>query len=99
MVENLLQALSVLEKCLNYDYSAILCNETLDEPGQTNLPHTFRDIIQQPDLIQLIFKILCADIRNSSSTAIKIKCAQSLQHLSYVRHSIFSDSQARFTFV
>lgn len=30
MIETLLQALSVFEKCLNYDWTAILCNETLD---------------------------------------------------------------------
>ena len=45
MIETLLQALSVLEKCLNYDWTAVLCNETLDEPGQTNLPLTWRDVV------------------------------------------------------
>lgn len=33
MIENLLQALNVLEKCLNYDWTAILCNETLEDAG------------------------------------------------------------------
>ena len=78
MVECLLQSLSILEKCLNYDYSAILCNETLEEPGQTNLPLSWRDVIQSPDLLKLIFKIMASDIRNSQTIAIKIKCAQAL---------------------
>ena len=30
LIETLLQALNVLEKCLNYDWTAVLCNETLD---------------------------------------------------------------------
>lgn len=51
MVENLLQSLIVLEKCLNYDWSAILCNETLEEYGQTNVPLSWSPILQKPELV------------------------------------------------
>lgn len=60
---------------------------------------TWRGIIQDPSLLQLLFRLLQADIRSSASTNIKIKCALSLQHLAYVRHALFSDSEARYAFV
>ena len=99
MVENLVMALNVLEKCLNYDQCAILCNDVLDEPGQTNLPLSWRDFIQDPNLVQLLFRLLMTEVRNSASTTIKVKCAQTLQHLAYVRHTIFADAQSRQAYV
>ena len=95
LAENLLKALDVVEKCLNYDETAILCNATLDEPGQTNIPLTWRPVIESPDLVLHMFRLLTTDIRNSASTAIKIKCVQALRHVAYVRHAIFSSSESR----
>ena len=100
MVENLLMALSVLEKCLNYDYMTVVCNETLiDDPGQTFIPLTWRDTIENPALLELLFKILTTPMTDPASTQIRVKCARSLQHLAFIRHATFTNQNARFTYV
>ena len=99
MVENLLQALTVLEKCLNYDWSAILCNETLEEPGQTNVPISWSQTIQTPSFIQVLFRLLTYEVRNTAAIAIKIKSAISLQHLAFMKHAIFANNDQRIAFV
>lgn len=99
MIETLLQALTVLEKCLNYDWTAFLCNETLDQQGQTNVPISWRGIILVPDLVQHLFNLISTEIHSSASAEIKTKCALCLQHLAYVRHAIFETQESRFAFL
>ena len=94
-----MQALSVLEKSLNYDWSAILCNETLEDVGQTNMPISWQPIIESPQLVQLLFGIIRANIASQASTPIKVKCAVSLQHLAFVRHAIFSSNESRIAYI
>lgn len=73
--ESLLLTLSILEKCYAFDFSAILLNETLDDPACTNIPTAWCPFISQPETIKNLFRILEADIRNEKSTAIKIKAS------------------------
>ena len=64
LCESLLQALSILEKSLSFDFTAILLNETLDDPSSTNIPTAWRQYIEDPQTLQGLFKILTAEIRN-----------------------------------
>ncbi len=96
---SLLQLLSILEKCFAFDFSAILLNETLDDPACTNIPTAWCPFITQPNLIKNLFRILEAEIHNEKSTEIKIKASQSLVHLANVRHSIFDSADARVAYV
>ena len=42
-------------KCLQFDFVAILMNETLDEPSQTNLPSAWEPFIKDPETITVLF--------------------------------------------
>lgn len=64
LCESLLQALSILEKSLSFDFTAILLNETLDDPSSTNIPTAWRQYIEDPQTLQSLFKIMTAEIRN-----------------------------------
>jgi hypothetical protein len=75
LCESLLLTLSILEKCFAFDFSAILLNETLDEPACTNIPTSWCPFIMQPQTIKNFFRVMEADIHNSKSTAIKVKAA------------------------
>jgi|694.fasta_scaffold124720_1 hypothetical protein len=99
LCESLYQTLSILEKCFAFDFSAILLNETLDEPCSTNIPSSWCPYITQPETIKNLFRILEADIRSEKSTPIKVKASQCLAHLANVRHSIFESCENRVTYV
>lgn len=45
MTESLLQALCILERALSFDFTAILLNETLDDPITTNIPTSWAPFI------------------------------------------------------
>ena len=78
MTESLLQSLSILERCLCFDFAGILLNETMVEPVNINLPKSWAPFIENPKTIQNLFRVLMADIRNQQSTAIKVKALQAL---------------------
>ena len=42
-------------KCLQFDFIAILLNETLDEPTQTNLPAAWESYIENPETLNVLF--------------------------------------------
>ena len=64
LCDSLEQSLSILEKSLSFDFTAILLNETLDEPSSTNIPTAWRDNIEDPQILKNLFRILTAEIRN-----------------------------------
>ena len=69
MAENLLIALTVLERCLSYDYMTVVSNETLiDNPGQTFVPLSWRSQIENPALLELLFKILTTPMTDPASS-------------------------------
>jgi len=59
-----MQALCILEKALSFDFTAILLNETLDDPVTTNVPTCWGPFIEQPSTVQNLFRVLTAEIRN-----------------------------------
>lgn len=67
-VECLLLALSIQDKCLGFDFSAILMNETLDEPTHTNLPSSWAPFVNRPGTLQSLFRVLQLDLRSHLST-------------------------------
>ena len=72
MADNLHLALQILEKALSFDFTAILLNETLDDPATTNIPSSWKSSIEDPKNLQMLFRIL--EELNLSSD-IKIKAA------------------------
>lgn len=56
--ESIYQTLSIYEKCLSFDFTAILLNETLDDPTSTNVPTSWRPIITESTSVQDLFAIL-----------------------------------------
>jgi len=43
--ESLLLCMSIYERCLSFDFNAILLNESLDDPSSTNIPQAWRPLI------------------------------------------------------
>ena len=84
---------------MSFDFSAILLNETMVDPININLPKSWAPLIENPQLIQNLFRVLSAEIRNQQSTAIKVKALQALQHLASVRHNIFESTDKRIGYV
>ena len=64
LTESLFQALSILERCLSFDFAGVLLNETMVEPVNINLPKNWAPYIENPQTIQNLFRVLTADIRN-----------------------------------
>lgn len=56
--ESIYQTLSIYEKCLSFDFTAILLNETLDDPTSTNVPTSWRPIITETSTVSDLFAIL-----------------------------------------
>ena len=94
-----MQAICILERSLSFDFTAILLNETLDDPITTNIPSSWAPFIEQPSTLQNLFRVLTAEIRNQQSTPIKMKASQALQHLACVRHSLFESTDKRVCYV
>lgn len=56
--DSLYHTLSIYEKCLSFDFTAILLNETLDDPTSTNVPTSWRPIITESSTVQDLFVVL-----------------------------------------
>lgn len=53
--DSLTVCLETYLKCLQFDFIAILLNETLDEPTQTNLPSAWEPFLRDPETINVLF--------------------------------------------
>jgi len=53
--ESLEICLETYLKCLNFDFIAILLNETLEEPSQTNLPASWASIVEDENTVGDLF--------------------------------------------
>ena len=53
--ESLEVCLETYLKCLNFDFIAILLNETLEEPSQTNLPASWASIVEDEHTVGDLF--------------------------------------------
>jgi len=53
--ETLEVCLDTYLKCLQFDFIAVLLNETLDEPSQTNLPAAWEKEVEDPDTLNVLF--------------------------------------------
>ena len=49
--DSLLQALCILERALSFDSSAILLNDTMDDPITTNIPSSWNSFICKPETV------------------------------------------------
>jgi hypothetical protein len=54
-LDSLEVCLETYNKCLTFDFIAILLNETLDEPSQTNLPTSWSKLVENPETINVLF--------------------------------------------
>lgn len=93
--ESLYQTLSIYEKCLSFDFTAILLNETLDDPTSTNVPTSWRPIITETSTLQDLFTLL----RVGTPVQVKSTACQCIAHLANCRHSLFDNVESRIQFV
>ncbi len=60
LLECLKTNLQICQKCLVFDYTSVLLNETLDEPSTTNIPNNWREFVQNPETVNVLFYIIKA---------------------------------------
>ncbi len=58
LLECLKTNLQICQKCLVFDYTSVLLNETLDEPSTTNIPNNWREFVQNPETVNVLFYII-----------------------------------------
>lgn len=95
----LVQTLEIYEKALSFDFTAILLNETLDDPSSTNLPSSWKEFVEKPETVANLFRIIKTNIPHETQQSIKMKACQCLQHLANIRHSLFENSETRIKYV
>lgn len=62
-----------MHKCLIFDYTSVLLNETLDEPSYTNVPNTWREDFETSEMTEVLFYILKSKLPTPLSSHIKSK--------------------------
>jgi hypothetical protein len=56
LVTSLAKVLSILEKCISYDFTAIMLNDTLEDPTSTHIPSTWRPfVVDNPHVLQDLY--------------------------------------------
>lgn len=55
-LESLQICLETYEKCLTFDFVAVLLNETLEEPSSTTLPTAWAKEVEQPSTLSKLFE-------------------------------------------
>eukprot|EP00347_Sterkiella_histriomuscorum_P000570 403375338 len=99
LAECLKTNLEILHKCLIFDYTSVLLNETLDEPSNTNIPNAWREFIQNRESVDILFFILKANIPSPMCSAIKVTASQCLGEYANIRQSIFESPENRIEYV
>jgi len=79
------------ERALAFDFSAIMLNETLDDPMSTNVPTAWRAFLESGECMVDLFQLFSVDLPDKQELMqkIKTKTCQCLALLANVRHSLF----------
>lgn len=72
-LKDLETSFSIFEKCLSYDFYAIMLNDTVDDPSSTYIPTTWRPVIERPQTMQSIFHCMRMTDNNAIRT-LAFKC-------------------------
>lgn len=108
--ESLTVCLETYLKCLQFDFIAILLNETLDEPTQTNLPSAWEPIVRNPETINVLYYAVnmlleklqalgSSSPRSSELKSMIILAMRCLQEYANVRQTLFDGKAAKAAFV
>ncbi|KAF1791887.1 Armadillo-type fold [Phytophthora cactorum] len=88
------QALSLLIKCLSFDFIGTNPDESSEETGSLQIPTSWRSVIQDPDTLQLLFDFYKAT--NPPNTS---KCLEALMLFASVRRNLFSPDKERSVYL
>lgn len=88
------QALSLVIKCLSFDFIGTNPDESADETGSLQVPTSWRPLIQDPQSMQLFF-----DFYKASAPPNTSKCLEALMLFASVRRNLFSPEKERATFL
>ncbi|KAF1334127.1 Exportin-like protein, partial [Globisporangium splendens] len=88
------QALSLVIKCLSFDFIGTNPDESSEETGSLQVPTSWRPLIQDPQTMQLLF-----DFYKSSNPPNTSKCLEALMLFASVRRNLFSPDKERATFL
>ncbi|KAI9921848.1 hypothetical protein PsorP6_001060 [Peronosclerospora sorghi] len=88
------QALTLLIKCLSFDFIGTNPDESSEEAGSLQIPTSWRSIIQDPDTLLLLF-----DFYKSTEPPTTSKCLEALVLFASVRRNIFSPDKERSVYL
>jgi len=92
-------SLEICHKSLIFDYTSVLLNETMDEPSYTNIPNTWKDFLEEKQMVSILFLIMQENIPSPVSSVIKARAASCLSEIANVRQSVFTTPDTRIDFV
>ncbi|CAI5723453.1 hypothetical protein KXD40_000640 [Peronospora effusa] len=84
------QALTLLIKCLSFDFIGANLDESADETSSLQVPTSWRSVIQDPDTLQLLF-----DFYTTTNPPNSSKCLEALMLFASVRRNLFSPEKER----
>lgn len=88
------QALSLVIKCLSFDFIGTNPDESADETGSLQVPTSWRPLVQDPQTMQLLFDFYKSSVPPNTS-----KCLEALMLFASVRRNLFSPDKERATFL
>ncbi|TYZ58875.1 hypothetical protein PybrP1_005973, partial [[Pythium] brassicae (nom. inval.)] len=88
------QALSLVIKCLSFDFIGTNPDESADETGSLQVPTSWRPLVQDPQTMQLLF-----DCYSASAPPNAAKCLEALMLFASVRRNLFSPDKERAAFL
>ncbi|CDW71253.1 exportin-like protein [Stylonychia lemnae] len=99
LIQSLITSLEIIVKALNFDYSAIILNETSVDQHCTNLPPSWRRFIRDFPIIDNLFHLLSLKINSTHEERIKQLICQCIADFANLRHVIFENFEERGKYV
>jgi exportin-7 len=87
-------ALGLAIKCLSFDFIGTNPDESADETGSIQVPTSWRQVIQDPQTMQLLF-----DYYKGSREPNSAKCLETLMLFASVRRNLFATDKDRASFL
>lgn len=87
--------MSIYEKCLSYDFNAVMLNDTLDDQSSTYVPTTWRPVVDRASTLQNLFRVISC----SQSPQVLTSCFRSLAQLANLRPGFFESTENKTNFL
>ena len=92
---NLQVSFSIYDKCLSYDFYAIMLNDTLDDPSSTYIPTTWRPMIERQETLADLFQVMMIP----DQSQLRLLTFKVATQFANIRPGIFENLEGRIDFL